>query len=289
MRSLRPPRWLCPLLAAAVAVAVPAVTLPRLHAVSPWPALLGLAVWTAGKYVLCPLRWHGFSESGRGRRWHTAAYAESELLGLLTPGHIGADLWRVKRLSAVGLQRSSAVAEVGLDRVVGALGAAVFVGLAGTALPVRLLLGVLGAVALGGVALLGVALLRPEWLPRRPLPSLRSLAKGLLLSIGYQASVLALLLGTLHSAGASADPVAVLGALGASNLAGVLPGPQGAGPRDAALVIALVGLGIPTLTAVAAVALKATLAWGPALLLGGGCLLVAKVRRRRSGPALAAA
>ena len=33
------------------------------------------------------------------RRWHLRAYAESELLGLLTPGHVGADVWRMHRLT----------------------------------------------------------------------------------------------------------------------------------------------------------------------------------------------
>src|SRR5918997_1079621 len=97
----------------------PAVTLPSLPHVSPWPALLGLAPWIVGKYVLCPLRWHALSESGRSRRWHLRAYAESELLGLVTPSHAGADLWRIHRLQAAGMRRSCSVAEVGLDRPVG--------------------------------------------------------------------------------------------------------------------------------------------------------------------------
>ena len=44
-------------IAVVVAVAVPALTMPRLPHVSPWPALLGLVPWIVGKYVLCPLRW----------------------------------------------------------------------------------------------------------------------------------------------------------------------------------------------------------------------------------------
>src|SRR4051812_42872542 len=53
-RALRP-------IAIAVAIAVPVVSLPSLPHVSPWPALLGLAPWIVGKYVLCPLRWHALS------------------------------------------------------------------------------------------------------------------------------------------------------------------------------------------------------------------------------------
>ena len=60
-----------------------------------------------------------------GKAWvravEEAAYAESELLGLFTPGHVGADLWRLKRLTGTGLDRGDAVLSVGTDRLVGAL------------------------------------------------------------------------------------------------------------------------------------------------------------------------
>jgi glycosyltransferase 2 family protein len=51
-----------------------------------------------------------------------------------------------------------------------------------------------------------------------------------------------------------------------------VPGPNGASPRDAALVLALVAMGLPMMAAVAAVALKAAVAWLPALSLGGASL-----------------
>src|SRR3954452_6822674 len=145
MRFLRPPFARALRIAAVVAaLVVPLLTLPSLPHVSLWPALLGLLPWTLGKYVLCPLRWHALSESGRGRRWHLGVYAESELFGLLSPGHVGADLWRIHRLKAGGLPRASAFAELGVDRFVGAIGLAVFVGFAGAALPVRMLVGAIG-------------------------------------------------------------------------------------------------------------------------------------------------
>ncbi|MCW2616218.1 MAG: hypothetical protein JWN08_3212, partial [Frankiales bacterium] len=50
----------------------------------------------------------------------------------------------------------------------------------------------------------------------------------------------------------------------------------GASPRDGALVVALAGLGLPWTAALGAVALKAALAWLPALLLGGVSLLAAR-------------
>jgi len=262
-------------LAVVVALVIPLLTLPRLPQLSLWPALAGLLPWTVGKYLLCPLRWHGLSESRRGRGWHLGAYAESELLGLLTPGHVGADLWRIKRLSGLGMPRGSAAAEVTLDRLVGAVGLAAFVGLAGAALPVRQLLAALGLAALLGVALLVVRRVRPEWIPHREWPSLGRLVHGLALSVGYQASIIALLFGALLATGHSVAPLAVVGAFGASQLAGVVPGPNGASPRDGALALALVGFGVPWTAALGAVALKALLAWAPALLFGGASLLLA--------------
>lgn len=267
-------------------LAVPALTLPRLTSVVVWPALLGLAPWVLGKYVLCPLRWRALTPPGHSRWWFMRAYAESELLGLLTPGHVGADVWRLKRLTGAGFERGDAVVSVGLDRLVGAIGLAAFVGFAGSALPVDLLLPAVGVAVAAGACLLVVRLVRPQWLPRRPtLPGPKQLAQGLLLSAGYQLSIAALLLGTVAATGHSLDPLAVLGAFGASQLAGAVPGPNGASPRDAALVVALVALGLPWVAAAAAVALKAALAWLPALVLGGSSLFLTR-RAHRAAPAV---
>ena len=259
-----------------VAVAVPALTLPALPSVSWSPALLGLLPWVLGKYVLCPLRWHALSESGRTRRWHVRAYAEAELCGLLTPGHVGADAWRVKRLTGTGMSAPDAVAEAGLDRLVGAVGLAAFVGFSAVALPARMLLTALGLAALAVVV--GLVLRRrfPRLVPQRPLPRPRVVAYGVLLSAGYQVSICLLLMGTVAATGHSLSPLALLGAFGASQLAGSVPGPHGASPRDGALVVALAGLGLPWSAALGAVALTALLAWLPALLLGGVSLLLAR-------------
>ena len=259
-----------------LAVAVPALTLPQLPDVSLWPALLGLLPWVVGKYLLCPLRWRALTDAGLTRWWHVRAYAESELLGLFTPGHVGADLWRIKRLTGTGLGRGDALTSVGLDRFVGAIGLAVFVAFAGAALPVRMLVGAALVGALVVVAALVVRRVRPDLLPSRPLPPPRALAHGLLLSAGYQATTAALLLGAVAATGHSLSPLAVLGAFGASQLAGAVPGPHGASPRDGALVVSLAALGVPWVAAAAAVALKAALAWLPALLLGGVSLVLTR-------------
>ena len=41
--------------------------------------------------------------------------------GLVTPGHVGADVWRLHRLTKGGLSRGDAVMSVGADRLVGAI------------------------------------------------------------------------------------------------------------------------------------------------------------------------
>jgi hypothetical protein len=270
-----------------ISLAVPAFTLPRLPHVALLPIALGLVPYVVGKYLLCPLRWRALTNATFSRGWHIRAYAESELLGLLTPGHVGADLWRLKRLTGGGLARGDAVTSVAADRLVGAIALAAFVGFAGTALPVRMIV-IAGAVSL--VALAAVLVLRrvrPGLLPMGPMPRPRALLHGLWLSACYQLSIAGLLLGTVAATGQHISPIALLGAFGASQIAGAVPGPNGASPREGALVVALAALGVPWTAAAAAVALKATLAWLPALALGGASLYL--TRRAALRPALAAA
>ena len=266
----------------AVSVATPVVTLPSLPAVRMWPVLLGLVPWVIGKYVLCPLRWRVLTGRGLSRSWHLRAYAESELIGLLTPGHVGADVWRVTRLHGTGMSHGDAVLSVGADRLVGAVGLIAFVAFAGMTLPTRMLL---VAVAVGAAAILTVLVvrrLRPSLLPSVTLPGPRQLVHGLVLSLGYQLSIAGLLLGTVAATGHTLSFWTALGAFGASQLAGAIPGPHGASPRDAALVVALAAFGVPWAAAAVAVALKAALAWLPALTLGGVSLLIFR-RRFRHG------
>ena len=270
-----------------VSILVPVLTLPRLPAVSPWPVVLGLLPWVVGKYLLCPLRWRALTDADLRRSWYLRVYAESELLGLLTPGHVGADAWRMHRLTRSGLRRGDALASVGVDRLVGALGLAAFVVFAGAGLPWRMLLPAIGLAVAALLALVVVRRVRPEWLPTRPLPRPRQLAHGLLLSAGYQLTIAGLLLGTLAATGHTLSPLQLLGAFGASQIAGAVPGPNGASPRDAALVVALAALGVPWAAAAAAVTLKAAVAWLPGLVLGGTSLVLARRTSRRAGLAVA--
>jgi hypothetical protein len=125
--------------------------------------------------------------------------------------------------------------------------------------------------------------LRPGVLPRAALPGPRAVVAGLVLSVGYQLTIAGMLLGTIAATGHTLSPLALLGAFGASQLAGALPGPNGASPRDGALVLALVALGLPWVAATAAVALKAILAWLPALALGGISLWLQRRQARLAG------
>jgi hypothetical protein len=261
-----------------VAVAVSLWSFDRVPHASWQPALLGLVPWVLGKYVLCPLRWHALSVSGRSRGWHLRVYAESELLGLASPAHVGADLWRMHKLQTTGLNRPSAVAEVGLDRLVGAIGLTVFVVVAGASLPTSLLLAALGIAAAVLVGALAVHRYRPGLLAARPMPRPGVLVKGVALSMAYQLSIMGLLIGNLAAMGQEVSPLALLGVFGASQVAGIIPGVHGASPREGALVVGLASLGVTWPAALGAVALAALLAWLPALLLGGASFVVHRLR-----------
>jgi hypothetical protein len=238
------------------------------------PAAIGLLPFAIGKYVLCPLRWHALSASGRTRVWHVRAYAESEILGLISPWHAGADLWRVHRLESTGVRRSSAIASVALDRFVGAVGLVVAVAVCGITMPPLVLVIALG---LAGLVLVGAILVRrrrPGLASSWPWPSPGVFAVGVVLSIGYQATILGLLIGALQAVGDSVSAFQLVAVFGASQLAGVLPGVHGASPREGALVAGLASIGVSWTAAFGAVALTALLYWVAALLFGGGCFFL---------------
>ncbi len=244
------------------------------------PALLGLLPWAFGKYVLCPLRWHALSVSGKSRRWHLRVYAESELLGLVSPAHTGADIWRVHKLETTGMNRTSAVAEAALDRLMGAIGLMLFVVVAGATLPPQILAAAVGIAAFFLVVAQTVRRVRPQLLANRPLPRPKVAAKAVLLSMGYQLTIMCMLMGTVAAMGQELNPLQLLGVFGASQVAGIVPGMHGASPREGALVVGLASLGITWTAAIGAVALTALLAWLPALLLGGGSFAVRRLRAR---------
>jgi hypothetical protein len=265
--------------ALAVAVVVAAVSLEHVPHAAPLPAALGLIPFIIGKYLVAPLRWRQISAAGKGVRWHVRVQAEAELLGLLVPGRAAADLWRAHELHKTGLERPAAWAEIGLDRMVGAAGLTVFVVATGAALPLRVLLVGLGVGAVALVVALVAARKRPALLEQRPRPTRNQLIRGVLLAVAYQLSFAGLLMGTTDAVGHPVPPLALLGVFGASQVAGLVPGVHGAGPREGALVVGLMSLGVPWASALGAISLTAVLAWVPALLIGGSLLLARRLHR----------
>jgi glycosyltransferase 2 family protein len=276
-------------LALSAAVGISLWSFDRVPDASWWPALLGLLPWAIGKYILCPLRWHALSVSGRSRGWHLRVYAESELLGLVSPGHAGADVWRVHKLEGSGMNRTSSIAEVALDRLMGAIGLTLFVVAAGATLPHRILAATVGIAAFFLLAALLLRRLRPQLLADRPLPRPTVAVKAVVLSMAYQLSIMCMLMGTVAAMGQMVHPLQLLGVFGASQVAGIIPGMHGASPREGALVVGLASLGITWSAALGAVALTALLAWLPALVLGGGSFVLHRLRARFGAPAPAAA
>jgi hypothetical protein len=249
------------------------------------PMLAGLGCWTVGNYLLVPLRWHSLSASGQNRRWHLRVYAEGELLGLLSPAHAGTDLWRVHMLRTVGMDRANAVVDVAADRLVGGIGIVAVALVGGATLPWQLVV----ACSVGAAIVLSVAVFVRKQRPTLvTLPPRRTLARGVAVSLVYQACAIGLLLGTVAAVGHSVPPIDMLGLVGASQVAALVPGVHGAGPKEGALAAGLVALGVPLTAALGAIALAGTLAWAPALLFGGVCHLDRRRTRRRTA-ALAAA
>lgn len=266
-------------LALGLAVVVAAVSLEHIPNAAALPAALGLIPFIIGKYLIVPLRWKQISASGQPVRWHVRVQAEAELLGLLVPGRAAADLWRAHHLHKLGIERAGCWAEIGLDRLVGAAGLTLFVVATGAALPLRAM-----AVAAGiGAVVVVIAVLvlrrRPHLLADRPRPSRMQLVRGVLLATAYQLSFAGLLIGTTDAVGHPVPALALLGVFGASQVAGLVPGVHGAGPREGALVLGLMSLGVPWVSAVGAISLTAVLAWIPALAIGGSCMLARRFHR----------
>lgn len=230
------------------------------------PAFVGLGCWTIGNYVLVPLRWQSLSRSGQSRRWHLRVYAEAEVLGLLSPAHAGTDLWRVHMLSKVGLDRPTAVMDVASDRLVGGIGIVCVAVLGGATLPPALVVMSVVAAAIGLV--LAIVMRRRKKLVIA-VPPRRALVRGVGMSLVYQACAIGMMLGAVAAVGHSVTPIDMLGLVGASQVAALVPGVHGAGPKEGALAAGLVSLGVPLSAAIGAISLAATLAWIPALVLGG--------------------
>jgi hypothetical protein len=208
-------------------------------------------------------------------------YAEGELIGMMTPAHSGADLWRAHQLRKRGMETAAAYADVAVDRIVAGIATLVFIVFAGVTLPLHDVLPALIASPFILIAALLVRRRHPEMFTSRPLPAPMRVVRGVGLGVVYQLSFLALLLGSVNALGHTVAPLPLLAVVGASRIAGVVPGMHGAGPREGALVAGLVALGLPMNTALGATSLASVVVWGPALILGGGCLVARRLGRGR--------
>ena len=276
------PRWLhhvvrlVPLAGLAAAV----VTWMRLPHMRVEPALVGLACWTVGNYVICPLRWQSVSTRGRSLGWYARVFAEGELLGMLTPQHAGADLWRIKQLVSSGADKGAAVVEIAADRLAGGVMIVILGVIAGMSIPARWW-PVAGAAA--AVVAAVVWFTRRLWHPRIAhvqKPKGWAFVRSAAISALYQLGYLGFVLGLVGAVGHQVDPLGTISVLGLSQAAGLLPGIHGAGPKEGAMAGGLVALGLPLTAAVSAVALGAALTWVPAVVVGGGGLAVRGLRRR---------
>jgi len=276
------PRWmrlvvrLVPLLGVAAAV----VTWMRLPHMELEPALVGLACWTVGNYLICPLRWQSVSTRGRSLAWYARIFAEGELLGMLTPQHAGADLWRIKQLVTAGSDKGAAVVEIAADRLSGGVMIVAIGLIAGMSVPAKWW-------PLAGAAFALVAatvwFTRRFWHPRVAhvqRPKGWAFVRSAAISALYQLGYLGFILGLVGAVGHHVDPMGTMSVLGLSQAAALLPGIHGAGPKEGAMAGGLVALGLPFTAAVSAVALGAALAWVPAVLVGGGGLAVRGFRNR---------
>jgi len=283
------PRWLrhvlrlVPLLGIIAAVA----TWSHLPHMRMEPALVGLACWTVGNYLICPLRWQSVSTRGRSLAWYARIYAEGELLGMLTPQHAGADLWRIRQLMHAGADKSGAVVEVAADRLAGGVMILALGLLAGMTVPARWW--PIAGVAVSVVAL-AVWATRRLWRPRVAevqRPKGWAFARSAAISALYQLGYLGFVLGLVGAVGHHVDPLGTASVLGLSQAASLLPGVHGAGPKEGAMTGGLVALGLPLTAALSAVALGAALAWVPAIVVGGGGFAVrgfhSRLRPRLAG------
>lgn len=275
--------WLVVRLVPLAGIAVAIGTWSRLPHMRVEPALVGLACWTVGNYVVCPMRWQSVSSRGRSLAWYARIYAEGELLGMLTPQHAGADLWRIRQLVAAGGDKPGAVIEVAADRLAGGAMILVIAVVAGMTLPLQWL-----PIAGGFVAIVAAAvyLARRWWRPRIEnvqRPRGWAFVRGALISALYQLGYVGFVLGLVQAVGHQTNPLGALSVVGLSQAASLLPGVHGAGPKEGAMTGGLVALGLPLTAAVSAVALGAALAWVPAVAVGGSGLAVRGLRRHRRG------
>lgn len=285
-------RWLVRLLPLAGILGLIA-SIHELRSFKVLPAVFGVLAWTFGNYVASTLRWRSVSGRGFGFGWYARVFAEGELLGLLTPQHAGALYWRARQLRRAGADCAGTTAELTADRlctsvtVTGAL----FVG--GSALPIVMQLAGYGVVL---IVIAGLFATRGRWQHRLPTLSPLRLLRWVGYSVLFQIAYVVFVISIIHAVNVSVPMTSTVGLLAVAQVASILPGVHGAGPKEGVLGGGLVAMGASHAAAFAAVGLLVSLVWIPALLLGGGGLSVRgiatlrqRVRARREHRPLASA
>lgn len=299
LRSLSAPapvrftgRWFVRLLPVAGVLGLIA-SVHELRSFSVWPAVFGVLAWTVGNYVASTLRWRSVCGRGFGFGWYARVFAEGELLGLLTPQHAGALYWRARQLRRAGADTAGTTAELTADRLCTSVTVTLALFVGGSALPLRMQI-VGYAVVL--VMIGALFFTRSRWRHRLPTLSPLRLLRWVGYSVLFQVAYVAFVVLIIHSVGLSVATTSTVGLLAVAQVASILPGVHGAGPKEGVLGGGLVALGATHAAAFAAVGLLVALVWIPALLLGGGGLslrgvhlLRARLRARRAAGCPAAA
>ncbi len=244
------------------------------------PAALGLSAWTLANYLGIALRWRSVSGRGLGARWYVRVFAEGELLGLLTPQHSGALYWRARQLRRAGADTSGALCELSVDRACSASTVLLALLVGGAALPGVMRLAAYGIVA---ASVLVVWASRRRWLHRVPTLDRRTAVRWFGYSVLFQVGYAAFMIDMVRAVGLATSWTSVVGLLSAAQVASVLPGIHGAGPKEGVLAGGLVATGASHASALGLVGLVSAVAWVPALLLGGSGLALRALGRARHG------
>jgi uncharacterized membrane protein YbhN (UPF0104 family) len=140
------------------------------------------------------------------------------------------------------------------------------------------------ASAYGLVALVVTTLLltRGRWRHRLPTMTAGRAAGWAGYSVLFQVGYVFFVLFAVRAVGIGVSWTSVVGLLAASQVASVIPGIHGAGPREGVLAGGLMASGASHGAALAVVGLMCSLVWVPALLFGGTGLALRGVRRARS-------
>ena len=169
----------------------------RLNAAAAWAFAAGVLM-LLGQFGLCTARWRLLVEPARPRPRFADSYLaflEGHFLNQVLPTTVGGDAWRVFRWREAGVSLQAAAASVLMDRISGAMGAAILAIFASVVLSrhgldahVTQFIFFLGALVAGGIAAF-MFLIRWRGLPFRRFARIANLQGSLVLDRRYLASL----------------------------------------------------------------------------------------------------